>query len=119
MKIMDYFAIVLAVAAVSLTAVKTYAAPISNPVVQIQTADKTFFYPLTVDREITPLEDPESCRIAIESETVRVLSSNCLQEICVSMGAISYSGQWIACLPHRVFIDFIAAPDGGVDAQAY
>jgi hypothetical protein len=35
---------------------------------------------------------------------VQVISSPCPEKICVKTGRISKPGQWIACLPNRVFI---------------
>jgi hypothetical protein len=35
---------------------------------------------------------------------VQVVSSPCPEKICVKTGKISKPGQWIACLPNRVFI---------------
>ncbi len=119
MRVLDYLAIAIAVAVTVLAAATAYGTPVSNPIVQIRAGGKILLYPLNTDRVIAPLDDPESCRIAIESDTVRVVSSNCPQRICVSMGAINSSGQWIACLPHKVFIDFVAGPAGRVDAQTF
>jgi hypothetical protein len=42
--------------------------------------------------------------VVIEDGTVRVVSSPCPEKICIKTGRISKPGQWIACLPNRVFI---------------
>jgi len=42
--------------------------------------------------------------VVIEDGSVRVVSSPCPEKICIKTGRISKPGQWIACLPNRVFI---------------
>ena len=42
--------------------------------------------------------------VVIEDGSVRVVSSPCPEKICIKAGRISKPGQWIACLPNRVFI---------------
>jgi hypothetical protein len=42
--------------------------------------------------------------VVIENGSVRVVSSPCPEKICIKTGRISKPGQWIACLPNKVFI---------------
>jgi hypothetical protein len=69
-----------------------------------QGAEQQWIYPL--DAEVTlrvpgPLGETV---VVIEDGAVRVISSPCPEKICVKTGRISKPGQWIACLPNRVFI---------------
>jgi hypothetical protein len=42
--------------------------------------------------------------VAIRDGAVEVLSSPCREKICVKTGKVSKPGQWIACLPNKVFV---------------
>lgn len=88
--------------------------------VRIDTAEGTFLYTLDVERVVQPLSETGTCRIAIDQVGVRVLSSDCPQRICVSMGTVRAAGQWIACMPHKVFVSIEGDYDvGAVDAATY
>lgn len=70
----------------------------------VQDAEQQWIYPL--DSETTvhvpgPLGDTV---VEIADGAVRVISSPCPEKICIKTGRISKPGQWIACLPNRVFI---------------
>jgi hypothetical protein len=41
-------------------------------------------------------------RIAIDGGRARFVASACSHKICVKRGAISQSGEWIACIPNGV-----------------
>ena len=77
-------------------------------------------YSLDEDRSITPLEATGTCTIAIDSGQVFVESSNCPLQICVQTGKISRAGEWIACLPHQVFIEISGQPsESEIDSHSY
>ena len=42
--------------------------------------------------------------VAIRDGAVEVLSSPCPEKICIKTGKVSKPGQWIACLPNKVFV---------------
>ncbi len=71
------------------------------------------------------MKDEGTCKLLIENKTVRVTSSSCPLNICIQMGAIKDANQWIACLPHKIFISItgsgeITNQEGNViDAFAY
>ncbi len=54
-----------------------------------------------------------------EKGAVRVVSSDCLNDLCVRMGTIQRAGEWIACLPNRVFLRVVGAEEGEVDVGAF
>jgi hypothetical protein len=66
--------------------------------------EQQWIYPLDADETVRvpgPLGDTV---VVIQDGTVEVVSSPCPQKICIKTGRISKPGQWIACLPNRVFI---------------
>ena len=56
--------------------------------------------------------------VAIHGGHVHVAKASCRDRVCVSMGAVSAPGSWIACLPNRVFIRVLGS-DTNVDATAF
>ena len=43
--------------------------------------------------------------IRVENEQIAVTSADCPDKICMQTGAISHSGEIIACLPHKLIIE--------------
>ncbi len=77
---------------------------------------------------ILPLKDPRSFSVGgpfgkttlkIEGGAVRVVSSPCPEKICVKAGPISRPGQWIACLPNRIFITIKGKSENKIDAFSF
>lgn len=55
--------------------------------------------------------------IEVSGERIRMLESNCGDQVCVQRGWISKAGQTpIACLPHNLFIT-VQASDGSEDGS--
>ena len=54
-------------------------------------------------------EGNQVMRLEIQGEQIRVTESNCPLQYCVLRGPIKDTGQWIACLPNRVFIRVVSA----------
>lgn len=97
-------------------------APSSAPLrVEIQTEKGLFLYPLDQDREIDVEGPLGKSHVDIQKGAAFVHDSPCTNQICVSMGKISRPGQWVACLPNRIFVRITGrAPEGReVDAHAY
>ncbi len=40
----------------------------------------------------------------IENGSVRILSSPCAHKICIGMGRVDRSGQWLACVPNHLLL---------------
>lgn len=70
----------------------------------IETDTGQFIYPLAEARVIDVAGPLGDTVVVIEDEHVHVESSPCRDKICIAMGHVSLSGDWIACLPNRVFI---------------
>lgn len=69
-----------------------------------------------------PLQSPQQValpgplgetRLQIADGEARVLSSPCPNQVCVHMGAISRSGELIACVPNRLLVRISGRPEGG------
>jgi hypothetical protein len=115
-KALDIAIFVLALLGIGLLAFQTYVRGSGTPEITIEAAgagtgagtgpgtEQQWIYPL--DGEATlhvpgPLGDTV---VVVEEGGVRVISSPCPEKICIKTGKISKPGQWIACLPNRVFI---------------
>lgn len=60
--------------------------------------------------------------LCVRNGMIAVTDSDCRGKDCVHMGYISHSGEFIACLPHELFIKIEgenASKKGGIDAFAY
>jgi hypothetical protein len=116
---LDVVAFGLALAVVALVAVRVYAGSSGAPAVHLRGPRQEWIFPLDSDRTVAvpgPLGDTV---VQIRQGQARVLSSPCPEKICVRSGAIARPGQWIACLPNRVFIDIQAGPRDAVDAYSF
>jgi hypothetical protein len=115
----DIAAFALALAVVALVAIRVYATGGGTPAVHVRGPRQEWIFPLDSERTVAvpgPLGDTV---VQIRQAQVRVLSSPCPEKICVRSGAIARPGQWIACLPNRVFIDIQASPRETVDAYSF
>lgn len=82
----------------------------SAATVRVESRDGTFIYALDENRNLA-FEGPLGItEVVIEEGKVHVASSPCKNQIAVSAGKISKSGQWLINLPNEVFI-FIEGGD--------
>ena len=87
--------------------------------VQIEAAGATWIYPLDADR-LEQVRGPLGVTVVeIRGGRARVDDSPCPDKLCVGMPAISEPGQWIACLPNRVFIRIKGENGPEVDRLSY
>lgn len=58
-----------------------------------------------------------TCRLRVNEGTARIISSDCLNRLCVARGSIDENGEAIVCLPHRIVIEVTGSARvfGGVD----
>jgi hypothetical protein len=82
----------------------------SAATVRVESRNGTFIYALDENRTLA-FEGPLGItEVVIEEGNVHVASSPCKNQIAVSAGKISRSGQWLINLPNEVFI-FIEGGD--------
>ena len=85
----------------------------------IEASGTKWIYPLREDREIRvdgPLGEE---LIVIRSGEAFVETSPCPNKLCILQGKISRPGQWIACLPNRVFLHVSGKEENPVDRTSY
>jgi len=115
----DYVAIVVAVLVVGGFSLRAYSESEAGSQVRIQTATNEFVYPLEQDLDLE-IEGPLGItHVEIDDGRVRVTESPCREKICIAAGWVSQSGEWIACLPNRVFLRVEGGEETGVDAQTF
>ena len=103
-RLLDYVALSLSLLVVGGFSVFAYAGRDRGGDVVIEASGTQWIYPLDVNRrELVkgPLGDTV---VVIQGGKASVEDSPCPDKLCVHMPAISRPGQWIACLPNRVFV---------------
>jgi hypothetical protein len=83
--------------------------------VVVTTEKRRFHYTLDQNQDIVAEGPLGETRIRIEEGNVFVVSSPCPHKICINSGKKSAAGEWIACLPNRVFIRISGEKDSNVD----
>jgi hypothetical protein len=118
-KPLDIAALVAALAVIAGFSVYAYAGSRTGGAVVVEASGTQWIYPLSVDRRESvpgPLGDTI---VVIKDGKASVEDSPCPDKLCVHMPAISRPGQWIACLPNRVFVRVRGGEDQGVDILSY
>ena len=79
----------------------------------IQDGERIATYPLDIPREVS-LNGGTNI-LVIEDGVAYLSYATCPDRTCVNTGKISYNGQSIVCLPHRITVKVVSSADGGVD----
>ena len=119
LKALDLAAVAAALAVIVLASVRAYGGRPGAEQLHLRGPGREWVYPLGADRTVTvsgPLGDTV---VEIRGGQARVLSSPCAEKICVRSGAIARPGQWIACLPNRVFLDVQGHARRSADAISF
>ncbi len=86
--------------------------------VEITLEGETRLYPLDQDTQFTlTTSSGGKNTVVIKDGEVRVTEADCPDRICVTMGAISRTGQTIVCMPHQLVIR-IKGKDQEIDGVA-
>ena len=85
----------------------------------IEASGQRWIYPLGVDRQVTVSGPLGEELIQIRDGKAYVESSPCPNQICIQQGRIAKPGQWIACLPNKIFISISGSSADGVDGVAF
>jgi hypothetical protein len=79
-----------------------------------------FVYPLSTDEDLRVEGPLGRTEVIIASGKARIADSPCDNKLCLAMGPIGENGQWISCLPNRVFLRVEGAGEkDGLDAATY
>ena len=100
--------IVIVVAAVGLLLLNIFKTEGSFAVIKIDGIE-TERYPLSINTEVV-IETGDDGRntLVIEDNKAFMKDANCPDKICEGHSKISYKGETIVCLPHKVVIEIVA-----------
>ena len=115
----DLFALALAAGAIAVAFYVANRDSGGEAVAIIETADTTYIYPLAEERDVVAEGPIGQTVIEIRQGQIRVVDSPGPRKICVRAGWISTEGQWLACLPNRIFIRVRGGQAAEIDAQAF
>lgn len=118
LKVFDWASILLAVLLISITSIFAFANQENPGTVLVQIRGVDYRYSLDRKRIISP-KIPGECTISIAESKVSVVESECPERICVRRGEIGKVGEWIACVPHRVFISIDGIEQTSIDDISY
>ncbi len=120
MRLFDWAALLLAIALSAGATVLAQAHYGESSTVAIQAEGRSLLYSLDEDRELE-FEGPLGRTIVvIQDRSVRVTEDPGPQQICVRDGWIDSAGEWLICLPNRVFIRIEGdQQDADVDARVF
>jgi hypothetical protein len=118
-KVFDYVAFLLAVIVVVAFSVYAYGESEQGSVARIETQEAEFVYALQENQEFDLAGPLGDTHVEIEDGRIRVTESPCREKICIAAGWASSAGEWIACLPNRVFIRVEGGETQSVDAQTF
>ena len=119
LRLFDYLSFAVAIAVVVAFSVYAYRGGEQGAQVRIQSQSGVYLYPLDGTRRLVVDGPLGSTEILIGSGGVTVLDSPCRDRICIAAGKATMSGEWIACLPNRVFLRVEGTDDTPVDAQTF
>ena len=116
----DYVALLAAlgvIAAFSAVAAEQYG---GRRMLQIEAPAGRFMYDFGEHIESFDLGSEVGCELRLTGSQAWVERSDCPFQVCVQMGRIERPGQWIACIPHGVFVKVVGTAEGDtVDAQTW
>jgi hypothetical protein len=119
LKILDVSAIVLSLLAIGGFSVAAYAGKAGARDVVIEASGERWIYPLDTDRRVSIPGPLGETLVVIHGGKAFVEDSPCPDKLCVHMPAISQQGQWIACLPNRVFVRVGGGSEQDIDQLSY
>jgi hypothetical protein len=115
----DYVAVAVSLAIVAGFAVFAYAGRGRRGEVRVEASGTQYVYPLSGERRIAVQGPLGETIVVIRGGKAAVEDSPCPDKLCVHMAAISKPGQWIACLPNKVFVRVSGTSGEQVDDSSY
>ncbi len=118
-RIFDIAAIAAACLIISIITLAVYRKESENQAVNIKTVCGDWVFPLSANRRFYGEGPSGRCTILIQDGAVRVIESDCPEKICIKKGEISQGGEWLACLPNKVFISIQGRNKRIIDAVSF
>ena len=103
-KAWDAAIVILAITITCVSALAVNSGANTNTNVLIQSSGREWVYPLDTNIMVMAAGPLGNTFIQINNRQAWVESSPCVNQVCVAAGFISKHGNWIACLPNRVFL---------------
>ena len=103
LKALDFLAILLSLLVIGAFSISAYPGKDASQDVVIESPGAPWIYPLGVDRQVRVAGPLGDTVVTIKGGRAFVDDSPCPDKLCVHMPAIARPGQWIACLPNRMF----------------
>jgi hypothetical protein len=115
----DCLAVLLSVAVVGAFSVYAYAGKGRTGDVVIEAAGERWIYSLASNRREEVRGPLGTTTVVIRDGKAAVVDSPCPDKLCIHMPPVSRPGQWIACLPNRVFVRVRGTDGQQIDDTAY
>lgn len=119
MRILDFFAILLALLVIAAFSVFAYTGRDGTPMVDVQGQQGHWVYPLSSNRTIDVRGPLGTTVISVQNRRVEFVSSPCPDKLCVRAAALSRIGEWNACLPNKVFVRITGRHEQKIDILSY
>jgi hypothetical protein len=103
-KALDIAIIAVALAATVFVSVRVLGGSDGELSVRVSGPGGDWAFPLARDREIRVTGPLGTTRVDIKDGRVAIEASPCPNQTCVLAGSVGSGGQWVACLPNRVFV---------------
>ncbi len=119
LKLLDLVALLFSVGVAGAITRWVLGAQRGRPIIRVTSADAAWLLRPDTDQVLEVAGPLGNNRIVVRDGSVFVESAPCANQICVKSGRVSRPGQWIACLPNRVFVAVEGGPDEQIDARSY
>lgn len=118
LKFFDVLVIVGALLLVVLSSIYAYSGKNGPLYVHVESARDEWYLPLSKDTSLDVKGPIGITKVEVVNGKAHVVSSPCREKICIRAGFISRPGQWVACLPNRVFLSIEGRGDSGSEVDA-
>ncbi len=118
-KLLDPVIFLISLAVVVVFSVQAFQGAGEGSIVSVEAEGETWIHQLDEDAVLDFSGPLGTTVIEISDGSVSVLSSPCRDKICVLSKPAASDGEWIACLPNRVFLIVKGGTDAAVDAATF
>ena len=120
LKPFDIPVIALALALALVIALRVYSGEAASSRVVVRDPESTWIFPINAEEIVSATGPLGETVVSIHEGRAAIVSSPCSGQACVAAGELRRNGQWVACLPNRVFLRIEGAkePDA-IDAVSW